>query len=43
SATVELYSNLAAKGLAVEFTSTSLKAALLNILSVDGVPATTAK
>ncbi|KHA24848.1 S-layer protein [Bacillus anthracis] len=41
-----------AKGLAVEFTSTSLKevapnadlkAALLNILSVDGVPATTAK
>ncbi|HDR4568196.1 S-layer homology domain-containing protein [Bacillus paranthracis] len=42
----------AAKGLAVEFTSTSLKevapnadlkAALLNILSVDGVPATTAK
>uniref|UniRef100_UPI00383BF6F8 S-layer protein sap n=1 Tax=Bacillus anthracis TaxID=1392 RepID=UPI00383BF6F8 len=39
-------------GLAVEFTSTSLKevapnadlkAALLNILSVDGVPATTAK
>ncbi|HDR7280043.1 MULTISPECIES: S-layer homology domain-containing protein [Bacillus cereus group] len=42
----------AAKGLAVDFTSTSLKevapnadlkAALLNILSVDGVPATTAK
>ncbi|PGS38110.1 S-layer protein [Bacillus cereus] len=42
----------AAKELAVEFTSTSLKevapnadlkAALLNILSVDGVPATTAK
>lgn len=42
----------AAKGLAVDFTSTSLKevapnadlkAELLNILSVDGVPATTAK